>query len=214
MGAALEGISSASSAADVAQLAHHYLSAGPFGDPAKAVRYAREAAARAADQGAWQDAARLLEQVLAASRAGPDVDAVRCDVLVELGRVRRSAGRIREAHRAFEESISLADRIGDEDRMLAAAVAFGAPQLWGPREWGETDTGLIALLERQLDRIAEGDPARRIRILATLATELYFDQAAFRGWRYANQALDEARRRLARGARHRRQRLPALGDGH
>ena len=194
VGAALEGISSASSAADVAQLAHHYLSAGPFGDPAKAVRYAREAAARAADQGAWQDAARLLEQVLAASRAGPDADAVRCDVLVELGRVRRSAGRIREAHRAFEESISLADRVGDEDRMLAAAVAFGAPQLWGPREWGETDTGLIALLERQLDRIAEGDPARRIRILATLATELYFDQAAFRGWRYANQALDEARR--------------------
>ena len=78
--------------------------------------------------------------------------------------------------------------------MLAAAVVFGAPQLWGPREWGETDTGLIALLERQLDRIADGDPARRIRILATLATELYFDQAAFRGWRYANQALDEARR--------------------
>ena len=128
------------------------------------------------------------------SRAGPDADAIRCDVLVELGQVRRSAGRIREAHRAFEESISLADRIGDEDRMLAAAVAFGAPQLWGPREWGETDTGLIALLERQLDRVGDGDPARRIRILATLATELYFDQAAFRGWRYANQALDAARR--------------------
>jgi DNA-binding SARP family transcriptional activator len=194
VGAALEGISSASTAADVAQLAHHYLSAGPFGDPVKAVRYAREAAARAAGQGAWQDAARLLEQALAASRSGPDADAIRCDVLVELGQVRRSAGQIREAHRAFEESISLADRIGDEDRMLTAAVAFGAPQLWGPREWGETDTGLIALLERQLDRIADGDPARRIRILATLATELYFDQAAFRGWRYANQALDEARR--------------------
>jgi DNA-binding SARP family transcriptional activator len=194
VGAALEGISSASTAADVAQLAHHYLSAGPFGDPVKAVRYAREAAARAAGQGAWQDAARLLEQALAASRSGPDADAIGCDVLVELGQVRRSAGQIREAHRAFEESISLADRIGDEDRMLTAAVAFGAPQLWGPREWGETDTGLIALLERQLDRIADGDPARRIRILATLATELYFDQAAFRGWRYANQALDEARR--------------------
>jgi DNA-binding SARP family transcriptional activator len=193
VGAALEGLSSASTAADVAQLAHHYLSAGPFGDPVKAVRYAREAAARAAGQGAWQDAARLLEQALAAAPAGPAADAVRCDVLVELGQVRRSAGRIREAHRAFEESISLADRIGDEDRMLAAAVVFGAPQLWGPREWGETDTGLIALLERQLDRISDGDPARRIRILATLATELYFDQAAFRGWRYANQALDEAR---------------------
>jgi DNA-binding SARP family transcriptional activator/tetratricopeptide (TPR) repeat protein len=195
IGSVLEDISSGSTAADVAQLAHHYLSAGPFGDPAKAVRFAREAAARAVGQGAWQDAIRHLEQALeAVSPAVPDADAVRCDVLVELGQARRSAGLIREAHRAFEESISLADRIGDEDRMLAAAVAFGAPQLWGPREWGKTDTELIALLERQLDRIGDHDPARRVRILATLATELYLDQAAFRGWCYANQALDEARR--------------------
>jgi DNA-binding SARP family transcriptional activator len=195
IGSVLEDISSASTAADVAQLAHHYLSAGPFGDPAKAVSYAREAAGRAVGQGAWQDAIRHLEQALTAmSPVLPDADAIRCDVLVELGQARRSAGLIREAHRAFEESISLADRIGDEDRMLAAAVAFGAPQLWGPREWGEIDTGLVALLERQLDRIGDRDPARRIRILATLATELYFDQAAFRGWDYANEALETARR--------------------
>ena len=193
--AALEDISSAGIAADVVQLAYHYLSAGPFGDPVKAVRYAREAAGRAVGQGAWQDAARHLEQALAAmSAALPDADAIRCDTLVELGQARRSGGMIHEAHRAFEESISLADRIGDEDRMLAAAVAFGAPQLWGPREWGETAPRLITLLERQLDRVAGSDPARRVRILATLATELYFDEAAFRGLRYATEALDTARR--------------------
>ena len=56
--------------------------------------------------------------------------------------------------------------------MLAAAVAFGAPQLWGSRDWSETDTRLIALLERQLDRIGDSDTPRRIRILATLAGEL------------------------------------------
>ena len=78
--------------------------------------------------------------------------------------------------------------------MLAAAVAFGAPQLWGPREWGETDTHLIALLERQLNRIGDSDPARRIRILATLATELYFGEGASRGMRYAGEALEIARR--------------------
>ncbi len=191
---ALEDISSASTA-DVVQIAYHYLSAGPIGDPAKAVTYAREAAARAVRQGAWQDAARHLEQALAAiSPAMPHADATRCDVLVELGRARRSAGLLREAHAAFDESISLADRIGDENRMLAAAVAFGAPQLWGPREWGEIDTRLIALLERQLDRIGDGDPAGRVRILATLAIELCFDEAALRGWGYANQALDTAQR--------------------
>ena len=199
--AALESISSASTAAssadtaaDLAQLAYHYLAAGPFGDPAKAVKYAREAAGRAVRQGAWQDAVRHLEQALTAIPARPDADATRCDVLVELGQERRSGGMIIEAHAAFEESISLADRIGDEDRVLAAAVAFGAPQLWGSRDWGQSDPSLIMLLERQLDRIGSSDPARRVRILATLATELYFDEAAERGWRYANQALDAARR--------------------
>ena len=191
--AALEAISSASTA-DVVQLAYHYLSAGPFGDPAKAVHYSREAGARAVRQGAWQDAARHLEQALAAiAPAWPGADAIRCDVLVELGHVRRSGGMIREAHHAFNESISLADRIGDQDRVLAAAVAFGGPQLWGSREWGETDPRLIALLERQLGGIGGEDPARRVRILATLATELNSDQTAFRGWAYANVALDTAR---------------------
>jgi DNA-binding SARP family transcriptional activator len=192
--AALEDISSTSTA-DVVQLAYHYVAAGPFGDPAKAVNYAREAGAWAVRQGAWQDAARHLEQALAAvSPELRDADAMRCDALVELGHARRSAGLIREAHRAFNESISLADQIGDQDRVLAAAVAFGAPQLWGSREWGETDPRLIALLELQLGRIGGSDPARRVRILATLTTELNSDQTALRGWRYANEALDTARR--------------------
>lgn len=191
--AALEDISSASTA-DLAQLAYHHLSAGPFGDLAKAVKYAREAARQAVRQGAWHDAVRHLEQALTAiSPALPHAGATRCDVLVELGQARRSASMIREAHSAFQESISLADRIGDEDRMLAAAVAFGAPTLWGSRDWGQTDTRLVALLERQLDRIGDSDPARRVRILATLATELQFDQTAERGWSFANEALDEAR---------------------
>jgi len=134
--AALEDASPASTAAGLAQLAYHYLAAGPFGDPAKAVTYAREAAARAVRQGAWQDAARHLEQALTViPPARPEADATRCDVLVELGQARRLGGMITEAHAAFEESISLADRIGDEDRVLAAAVAFGGPQLWGSREW-------------------------------------------------------------------------------
>jgi hypothetical protein len=179
----------------VVQLAYHYLSAGPFGDPAKAVKYAREAGAQAVRQGAWQDAARHLEQALAAvSPALPGADGIRCDVLVELGHARRSGGMIPEAHRAFNEAISLADRIGDQDRVLAAAVAFGAPQLWGSREWGETDPRLIALLEGQLDRIGDRDPARRVRVLATLTMELYSDETACRGWDYANEALDIARR--------------------
>ena len=193
--AALEELSSARSAADVAQLAHHYLSAGPFGDRAKAVSYAREAAARAVRQGAWQDAIRRLQEALSVISAGlPAADAIRCDVLVELGQACRSGAMIAEAHRALSEAISVAGRIGDEDRALAAALAFGAPALWGSREWGEPDTGIVALLERQLSRIADTDPSRRIRILSTLATELARDQDVNPGWRYATGALEAARR--------------------
>jgi len=182
------------STADLAQLAYHHLSAGPFGDVSKAVKYAREAAGLAARQGAWHDAVRHLEQALTAiTPALPHADDTRCDVLVELGYARRSASMIREAHSALEESISLADRLGDEDRVLAAALAFGAPALWGSRDWGQTDTRLVGLLERQLDRIGDSDPARRVRILATLASELYFGQAAERGWSLANDALNAAR---------------------
>ena len=192
--AALEELSADRGAADLAQLAHHYLSAGPFGDPAKAVGYARQAAGLAFRQGAWQDAARHLTDALAAiTPALPNADATRCDVLLELGQARRSASLISEAHSAFGESISLADRIGDEDRMLAAAVAFGMPALWGSREWGETDTRLIALLERQLNRVAPADRARRVPILSTLATELAFSDTAERGWTLAQEALRAAR---------------------
>jgi DNA-binding SARP family transcriptional activator/energy-coupling factor transporter ATP-binding protein EcfA2 len=198
--AALEDLSSAPTAADVAQLAHHYLAAGPFGDPAKAVSYAREAAARAVRQGAWQDALRHLREALAViSGSRPGADATRCDVLTELGLACRSAGMIAGARAALSEAVSLAGRIGDEDRVLTAAIAFGAPALWGSREWGEPDTGLVPLLERQLSRVADTDPSRRIRILSTLATELAHDHEADHGWRYATEAL-EAARRLGRPA--------------
>ena len=66
-------------------------------------------------------------------------------------------------------------------------------RLWGSREWGETDPRLIALLERQLARIGGTDPARRVRILSTLAGELAFGEMVVRSWGYAQEALGIAR---------------------
>lgn len=196
LGDALEQLATVGDpASSLAQRAYHYLLAGPFGDTNKAIRYARDAAAAALRQGAWRDAVRQLEQALAAiTPAVPDATGIRCDILVELGTARRAGGMIREAHAAFETSIDLADQIGDEDRRLAAAVAFCAPSLWGSREWGETCGNLIALLERELALIPDDDLPRRIRIMATLAGELYFDAAVDRGFAYATQALELARK--------------------
>ena len=188
--AALEARPPADVASRYSQLAHHYLAAGRLGNPDKAVAYAREAAQSAIRQGAWIEAIRQLELALAAVPAGAP-DGIRCDLLVELGRARRTASFVEGGHAALEEAISLADAIGDEDRVLNAAVAFGAISLWGSRDWGETDLALVSILERQLRRV--GDDGRKVRILSTLAMELYFGDAAPIGWQYACQALDLAR---------------------
>lgn len=78
---ALEDLSAARTAVDMAQLAHHYLAAGLFGDPVKAASYAREAAARAVRQGAWPDAVRHLRDalsVIAPGRREPTRPAATC----------------------------------------------------------------------------------------------------------------------------------------
>ena len=178
----------------LAQLAHHYLAAGPLGHPGKAIDYGRQAARAAMQVGAWGEAIRLFKEALAVM-AGDGADAVgtRCDVLVELARAYRASGRIPESHRTLEESIELADEIGDEDRVLAAAVAFGAVSLWGSRAWGQRDPRLVAILQRQLARLEGAKDERVVLLLSTLAGELYFDEDAGMGLAYAERAVDMAR---------------------
>ena len=192
---ALEALPATDAPARLPALAYHWSAAGPLGDPARAVMYLRQAAAAAARAGAWADAVRLLEQALQVvdNCAGPQPD-MRGDVLVDLGRVHRQAGSIPKSQAALYEAIRLADERGDEDRLLAAAVAFGAVSAWGSREWGETDHRLIGVLQRQLRRLDEGEIEWRVRILSTLAGELSFGADAIKGWEYAEQALELGRR--------------------
>ena len=192
--AALETLPNPLTPDRLAELAHHHLAAGPIGDPTKAVFYARNAAEAAMRQGAWADAVRRLEQALAVIGAAyPDAERTRCDVLIELAQAQRAAGQIREFHQTLQTAIHIADTLGDDDRLLAAAVAFGTVALWGSREWGQTDHTLIKILEGQLTRVADQRDGRTVRILATLACELSFDDLAPRGWDYANQAMELAR---------------------
>ena len=178
----------------LADLAYHWAAAGPLGDPARAVEYLRRAATAAGRAGAWANALRLLEQALevidTTGRAQPEI---RGDVLVDLGRIHHRAGSIPESHAVLYEAIRLADEHGDEDRVLAAALAFGAVSAWGSRDWGEVDHRLIGVLERQLRRLDEAD-IRRVRILATLGGEMSFGPDALRGWSHATEALELGRR--------------------
>jgi DNA-binding SARP family transcriptional activator len=178
-----------------AQLAHHYLVAGRLGDPDKAVTYCRLAAQAASQVGAWSEAVRLLNEALGAvGRIASDSAATRCDVLVELGCAYRAGGRIVESHEALRQAIDLADGIADEERVLSAAVAFGSVSLWHSRAWGQSDPHLVGVLQRQLARLGDTEDGRTVRVLSTLASELYFDEDAELGLGYGQRALDLARR--------------------
>ena len=88
----------------------------------------------------------------------------------------------------------MADGTGDEERVLSAAVAFGSVSLWGSRAWGQTDQHLVGVLQRQLARLDGTEDHRTVRLLSTLASELYFDEYADPGMAYAERALELGRR--------------------
>jgi DNA-binding SARP family transcriptional activator len=193
--ASLETVTDRGRVGRPAQLAHHYLVAGRLGDPDKAVTYCRSAAQAASQVGAWGGAVRLLNEALGVvGRMASDSAATRCDVLVELGCAYRAGGRIVESHEALRQAIELADGIGDEERVLSAAVAFGSVSLWHSRAWGQSDSHLVGVLQRQLARLGDTEDGRTVRVLSTLASELYFDEDAELGLGYGRRALDLARR--------------------
>lgn len=191
--AAIEESGDTISAEALSALAHHHLAAGPFGDSSRAVTYSRQVARTAMRQSAWADAVGHLRQALGAVGQDRSADDVRADVLVELGTALRAEGDIQSAHSTLHEAIEIADRLGDEERLLAAAIAFGAVALWGARPWGEPDARLVTLLERQLRR-SDLDDARRARLLATLSLELYHSRRDHERWRCAWEALELGRR--------------------
>ena len=197
---AIEGTTVGSDDVRLTRLARHYVLAGPLGDPAKAVRYCREAAEATARTGAWSEAAALLDaalQVLGQSTApasGDEVRSTRIALLLDLGRARRSAGDVNGSHQALLQAIRLAGEAG-EDRAVAEAVAlFGQVAPWGSRRYGDHDPSVIAVLERQLDRLRDGaDASLRARLLATLGTELYYTDRRDDGEHFSLQAIELAR---------------------
>ncbi len=179
--------------AGVTALSLHYLAAGPLGDPEKAVRYARAAAALAVRQTAWSEAVGHLRDAAGVLIGSAELP-MRCDVLVDLGRALRDAGEHAKAHDAIEEAVALATALDDPDRVIAAATAFGGVTTWGSREYGDHDPAVVGFLESQLDAAA-GDDAARVRILATLGLEMRYSSRLADGAAYAERALDLARRR-------------------
>ncbi|WP_179855348.1 BTAD domain-containing putative transcriptional regulator [Paractinoplanes atraurantiacus] len=173
------------SGAEVDRLAHHYFQAVPVTGAGPALEYAKQAAGAARDQHAHAEAAGHTRRAL--SLSGADA-ALRHELLVALGDDLLRAGLLTEAQDVVAEALTVARRLGDRERLAAAASVWGGVTLWNWRDYGVVDEAMVALLEDLLDGAC---PRDRARLLGTLGVELAYSASAGAG--HAQQAVELAR---------------------
>ncbi len=107
IGMALEEICGEAPEARLGELAHHFLSAAPRGDIARAIDYAERAGAQAMDQLAYEEAEELYERALEVLELSDEPDETRrCALLLALGGARMSAGDFADSRQAYERAAS------------------------------------------------------------------------------------------------------------
>ena len=157
--------------------------------PARAaIRYARQAADRAVEALAWEDAALQLERALEADRLREPPDPRdRCELLLALGEASMRGGHA-TARKAFAEAAALA-RGRSPQQLARAAIGYGGRYY----EAGVIDARLIALLREALDSLPAGERELRSALLARLAEILHFASEPDMSIRLSEQAVGLAR---------------------
>jgi DNA-binding CsgD family transcriptional regulator len=167
----------------VADLAHHFAAAMPFGDVDRAIEYNVLAARAAARALAFDEAAARLRAALALGARSPEI-------FVELGYACHLGGKAVDAIQAFRTA---ADRAGaDCDATLLAQAAIGFEDAcWRP---GMADQGAVELLEQAAAALGEDDSELRVGLLSGLARALDFQGERERGSVVRTNAVAMARR--------------------
>ena len=153
----------------LAELAHHFAESAPGGDVERALGYAERAGQEAMRVLAYERAAELFELALDLSGQLP-FDAERhARLLLALGTANTRAGdpSARETLLAVAEPARSANR---PDLLAQAALGIHVFNL-SP---GVPDDAAVALLEEALERIGPGDSPLRARLLARIATAIYY----------------------------------------
>jgi DNA-binding SARP family transcriptional activator len=169
-----------------ATVAAQWMRAAPSGeDIQRAWRWARRAGDDAAAKLAPQEAARWFQQALELADSAPDAgEAVRCELLIELGTAQRQSGD--PAFRdTLLEAARIAHRRGDDDALVRATIANTRGFVSAT---GKVDDERIAVLERALGAVGPARSPERARLLATLAGELTFSG----DWSHRRLLSDEA----------------------
>jgi DNA-binding SARP family transcriptional activator len=186
-GAALAQLYAADPEPHLTELAHHFFFGATVGDTAEAVTYGRMAAERATRLLAHEEAARLYERTIQVVDAFPPVDqALRSELLLELGEAHNRTSDESAAKAAFLEAARIADRAELTETLARAAIGYGGPFVLIR---AETDVDLVPLLERALDRLPPGHDVLRTRLLARLAGALRAHPSPARAISLSNEAV-------------------------
>ena len=183
VGEALEA-GGARSGRALADLAHHFAAAAPFGSADRAVEYNVLAARAAAAALAFDEAAARLRTAL--ELGGRD----RPDLFLELGRAGHRAGASVEALDAFRQAATLARERGDAQLLARAAIGH-EEACWRP---GMTDQGAVELLEEAAAALGTDDSELRVGLLSGLARALDLQGLRERGAVARASAIAMARR--------------------
>lgn len=170
-----------------AQLAHHWWHAEPE-DRVRSTRYCAEAGEAALRSYDHELAASWFERAL--ERRGEDRDDVElCDLLTGLGVALRYTNQER-SRECLLRAARLADRLGEVDRLVAAALANHRGFV---SQVGGFDRERAAMLRRAGEQLDGSGPESAL-VLSQLALELTFtDQVDRRRW-LAESALRAARK--------------------
>lgn len=178
-----------------AELAHHFVEAVPGGDPVPAVRWSVRAAHQALACSAYEEAVAHFQRALALAQACPPADVLPRvgDLLLALGDAQCRAGLTDQGRTTFQHAADLALADGDPELLAYAALGYGVG-LGGFGFVEHADGVLLSLIEEALATLPPADSPLRVRLLARLATELYFTPFRSRRRQVADEALAMSRR--------------------
>ena len=109
-----------------AELAHHFGAAANKGSAQKAVRYGHQAGKRALQEVAAEVAVRHFRRALELlDRFGPEDQALRCELLLDLAGAHDRAGEYAHRDERFAEAADTARRLGSDELFARAALGYG-----------------------------------------------------------------------------------------
>ena len=138
--------------APLAQLAHHFVAAGPAVDTVRAVAYSTDAGDSAMAVLAYEEAARWYRHALdALSHLPGPTERQRYDLLMACAGAEWRSSGFGQARETYREAVRVAEALGDGELIGRAALGFS--QGGGPEHW-------VPVLEKALAALADPSVVR------------------------------------------------------